>query len=65
LSKPHSLVNLQSSLFTLPVEKCPIGYIQITADVIYFESRIMLFDGLDNVFFGVTFLHTEISIRVG
>jgi putative transposase len=36
-----------------------------TPDIINLCSGLMLFDGVDNLFFGVTLLHCEISIVLG
>jgi hypothetical protein len=50
-----------SRVFAAPVVECPRGYTHLATDVIDLSARLMLFDGVDNLFFCVSFFHNEIS----
>ncbi|MAY56253.1 MAG: hypothetical protein CMQ37_10385 [Gammaproteobacteria bacterium] len=46
----------------LQLESAPLLMFKQPLDIGHFEASLMLYDGLDNVLFCVSWLHVEISI---
>lgn len=55
-----SLVDLHASILTLHVVEPLIGHVYITADFIYFDAGLTIFDGLDNFLFRVSRAQPEV-----
>lgn len=66
LAQALCLVHFKPGVFAAPVVKGPSGNAQLAANVLDLGAGLVLLDGPDNLFFGVSrLLYVEVSVVAG